>query len=399
MEANIFLHAMDFKKIAITVPYFFRGEGKEIARLLLEEGFDRVHLRKPASDSKEMAALIESIPQECHSRISLHDHFDLAKDFSIGGLHLNSRNLNAPAGWNGLVSRSFHSLDEIEARTDYDYAFLSPIYPSISKPGYYAEWDEALMRSRVNKRIMALGGVTEDKFGHLQELGFGGAAMLGGAWKKPDFRNSFRLQLITHPSPRYSYGQEAEMALMGGCRWVQVRHKGADSEELKSDIAQALAPCRNCGAIIIVDDHVELACEMGADGVHLGKNDMPVDVARRIMGPCRIIGATANNFEDIRLAYEKGADYIGLGPFRFTSTKTNLSPVLGLEGYRRIVAQCRQAGIGLPIVAIGGIVEADIPEIMSTGVDGVAISSTILNADDPIETTRTIINTIDKCQN
>ncbi|MCM1452208.1 MAG: thiamine phosphate synthase [Clostridium sp.] len=389
---------MKFKRIAITSPEIFVGEGEEIARLL-EGGFDRVHVRKPKATISETAALILSIPPRLRHRISLHDHFELADAFGVGGVHLNKRNPKPPKGWSGIISRSLHSIEEIGQADDYDYAFLSPIFPSISKPGYHAEWDEEALRKAASDKIIALGGATPDKFGYLASLGFGGAAMLGSIWGKPKFRGNFALQLITHPSQSYTYGQEAEMALKGGCRWVQIRHKDASFQEIKSDILAVWPLCREYGATLIVDDHAELVNSFGLDGVHLGKNDMPIAEARKLVGPRKIIGATANSYSDIERAYCQGADYVGLGPFRFTNTKSNLSPVLGLDGYREIKEQCRAAGIDIPIVAIGGIAEEDIAEIMRTGVNGIAISSTILNAENPEEKTRKIINTIKKCQN
>ena len=146
--------------------------------------------------------------------------------------------------------------------------------------------------------------------------------------------------------------------------------------------------CRSYGATFILDDRVEMVEALGADGVHLGKNDMPVHEARALLGPDKIIGATANSFDDIRMAVAAGADYIGLGPFRFTTTKAKLSPVLGLEGYADIMQKCRLEGINIPIIAIGGILADDMAQIMATGVSGVAISGAILNAADPIAETR-----------
>ncbi len=105
--------------------------------------------------------------------------------------------------------------------------------------------------------------------------------------------------------------------------------------------------CRKAGATFILDDRTDLVDELQADGVHLGKNDMPVEQARGLLGGDRIIGATANTFDDIRRAAAAGADYIGLGPFRFTTTKRNLSPVIGLDGYRSIMERCRQEVIRL----------------------------------------------------
>lgn len=199
------------------------------------------------------------------------------------------------------------------------------------------------------------------------------------------------LQFITHFTEKYSYYDSARMALEGGCRWIQLRMKDASPEKVEQEALRVQALCRTYHATFIIDDHVELVKKLHADGVHLGKHDMPVAEARRLLGNGFIIGGTANTFDDVKMHYEAGADYIGCGPFRFTTTKKNLSPILGLEGYRRIVSQMKEAGINLPIVAIGGITREDIPAILQTGVTGVALSGTILRADNPTEETRRIL--------
>ena len=191
------------------------------------------------------------------------------------------------------------------------------------------------------------------------------------------------LQFISHYTERYSYLDSIRLALEGGCRWIQLRVKDASDDEVRQVAVVAQQMCREAGATFIIDDRVELVRELHADGVHLGKNDMPIREARRILGPDFIIGGTANTFDDVVMHYEQSADYIGCGPFRFTTTKKNLSPVLGLDGYRNIVVQMRQNGIDLPIVAIGGITLSDIPEILGTGVTGIALSGMILHAPDP----------------
>lgn len=192
------------------------------------------------------------------------------------------------------------------------------------------------------------------------------------------------VQFITHRTECYDYLEGAQMALKGGCRWIQLRMKDAPLNEVEELAHSVQNMCRSYGAVFIIDDHVELVKKIGADGVHLGKNDMPVDEARRILGPDFIIGGTANTFDDILHLYQAGSDYIGCGPFRFTTTKKNLSPVLGFEGYRDIVRQMRQNGIDLPIVAIGGITLSFIDGILETGVTGIALSGMILHAPDPV---------------
>ncbi|MDE7136172.1 MAG: thiamine phosphate synthase [Muribaculaceae bacterium] len=378
------------RKIAITYPEFFAGEQEAVVSILKSGEYWRLHIRKPEADEESLRALIEAIPREYYSKISLHDRFDLAVEYGLGGIHLNSRSPRPIEGWAGLVSRSIHSKDEID-QTGEDYVFLSPIFPSVSKRGYKGDFNLADLKPKLNDRIFALGGVTPERITELESYGFTGAAMLGCLWNRPIDLDAFKLQFITHPSSRMSLAEEVESVLRGGGKWIQLRHKDAEGAELLTEGLEIGNICSDYGATFIVDDHVELVDRLGADGVHLGKNDMPVSQAREILGPGKIIGATANEFADIEKAWIDGADYIGLGPFRFTTTKARLSPILGLEGYLRIVAQCRDAGITLPIVAIGGITESDLSAVMSAGVSGVAISSEILKASSPEAKTKEIL--------
>ncbi len=202
------------------------------------------------------------------------------------------------------------------------------------------------------------------------------------------------IQFITHHTERYSYLDSVRLALEGGCRWIQLRMKEADEHTLYETALQAQALCKAYKATFIIDDHVAQVKRIQADGVHIGKQDMPIAQAREILGKDYLIGGTANTFEDIQTLHEAGADYIGCGPFRYTTTKKNLSPILGLEGYRLIVSQMKENGIRLPIVAIGGITKADIPSLMETGITSIALSGSILRAENPIEEMKQIIQTL-----
>lgn len=203
------------------------------------------------------------------------------------------------------------------------------------------------------------------------------------------------IQFITHTNERYDYIDGIRMALEGGCRWIQLRMKDASTEEILKTAESTRKLCRQYDAVFLLDDYVELVERSGADGVHLGKNDMPIDEARRLLGKDKIIGGTANTFEDVKRIYSAGADYIGCGPFRFTTTKKKLSPILRLDGYRRIIEQMTAYGINIPVIAIGGILLQDVSNIMQTGVSGVAVSGAILNAnndDNPVTTMKRFIN-------
>lgn len=175
------------KKIAITFPEVIDGDARLIVRAL-KKGYDRVHLRKPSASIMEIANIIEKIPLEYRSRVTLHEHHSLAGIFGLGGIHLNRRFSDIPIDFKGLVSRSCHSFDEIIRHKDRcDYLFLSPIYNSISKAGYCsnftaAELAEARRDGIIDSKVYALGGVTEEKFAELADWGFGGGAMLGSVW-------------------------------------------------------------------------------------------------------------------------------------------------------------------------------------------------------------------------
>lgn len=193
------------------------------------------------------------------------------------------------------------------------------------------------------------------------------------------------IQFISHFTEQHTYLDSIRLALEGGIKWVQLRMKDATEDEIISVGTEVRSLCDQHSATFIIDDHVELVHKLKADGVHLGKNDMPIAEARNILGKDIIIGGTANTFEDIAAHYQATANYIGCGPFRFTTTKKGLSPTLGLEGYRSIMTKVKEAGINIPVVAIGGITAEDIPDIMQTGISGIALSGAILRAENPIE--------------
>lgn len=192
------------------------------------------------------------------------------------------------------------------------------------------------------------------------------------------------LQFITNKSDKYSIAEEVQMAIEGGCRWIQLRMKDASDEEVKEVALELIPMCQETDTFLIIDDRVNLVNELKVSGVHLGKTDMDPLEAREILGPHAIIGVTANTADDITRYKGKDIDYIGLGPYRYTDTKKNLAPVLGIDGITDIVSQVRNEGMTIPIVAIGGIVADDIEPLMKTGINGIAVSSAIIDAADPV---------------
>lgn len=176
------------KFIILTATDFLPNEA-EVLTQLLDHGLYRLHLRKPGCTEKELEQLIRQIPPLYYSRISLHDHFDLQARYRLGGIHLNSRNPHIPARFQGIVSRSCHTLEEAAHYGPLtDYHFLSPIFDSISKQGYRAGFSgqqlrQAAYKGLISAKTIALGGVSADKLPYLASLGFGGAAFMGDIWR------------------------------------------------------------------------------------------------------------------------------------------------------------------------------------------------------------------------
>lgn len=182
-----------------------------------------------------------------------------------------------------------------------------------------------------------------------------------------------RLQYISQQGPNLAHTDAIEAACAAGCQWVQLRMKNVTDEAYLDQAKKAQALCQRYGAQLIVNDNVAVAEAVGA-GVHLGKTDLAPIEARKTLGSEALIGGTANTFDDVRHLVAQGVDYIGLGPYRHTTTKENLSPLLGLAGYTRIMEQCRAHGITVPIIAIGGIKMKDLIPLFSTGIHGIAVS-------------------------
>ncbi len=188
-----------------------------------------------------------------------------------------------------------------------------------------------------------------------------------------------QLHYITQDVMGYSHAELAEQACLGGADWVQLRVKDKSFNEWLEIAKETKVICDKYNVPLIINDNVSIAALVGASGVHLGKTDMSPVEARQILGEEFIIGGTANSLEDVQGLMNMPIDYIGLGPFRFTSTKNNLSPVLGLEGIKEII---NIANVSMPIIAIGGITVEDVDVIMAAGIHGIAVSSAINLAED-----------------
>ncbi len=179
----------------------------------------------------------------------------------------------------------------------------------------------------------------------------------------------------------------AEQACMGGVDWVQLRLKNVSYDEYKQEALKVQEVCKGYNAALIINDNARLALDIKADGIHIGKEDrIKPDDEKALVEGGYIIGCTTNTLEDVLHFAGKPISYVGLGPFRFTTTKGRLSPILGMEGYERIMKSIKKSNETLPpVIAIGGITHEDIPNLISTGIDGIAVSGAIGNAEDVMD--------------
>lgn len=186
-----------------------------------------------------------------------------------------------------------------------------------------------------------------------------------------------RLHFITQTQSRIPLARAVLEALEAGVTWIQLRDKDKSFEELIEDAREVKMLCDQFGAVLIINDSAEVAQAVGAHGVHLGKSDMHPYRARELLGDI-IIGGTANTLDDAANLIEAGVDYIGLGPFRFTQTKANLSPVLEIAGVLPVAEFCQREN--MPVIVVGGVTAADVSELRQIGVHGVAVSQAVYGA-------------------
>lgn len=182
-----------------------------------------------------------------------------------------------------------------------------------------------------------------------------------------------------------------EQAVKGGVTMVQLREKDIDTRtfiELGLKLKELLAPL---GVPLIINDRVDVALAIDADGVHIGQSDMPYETARRLLGPDKIIGLSVENYDDIEAANQLDVDYIGISPVYLTTTKTDTAAAFGQEGVRKATVLSKH-----PSVGIGGMNATTAAETMRSGADGVAVVSAIMSADDPCEASRNLLVEINK---
>ena len=204
-------------------------------------------------------------------------------------------------------------------------------------------------------------------------------------------RSDWGLYVITDAglSRGRSHAEVLREAIAGGASVVQLRDKGLTTRELVSEGQKLRSLTREMGALLIVNDRIDVALAVEADGVHVGPDDMPVALARELVGPHRILGASAGTVAEARAAQAEGADYLGVGSVYPTRTKADAGEPIGPNGLAHIVAS-----VSIPVVGIGGINETDVAEVITAGAEGVAIISAVVAADDVRAATRRLVERI-----
>lgn len=193
------------------------------------------------------------------------------------------------------------------------------------------------------------------------------------------------LQFITNENSHIEPKQQILDAIEGGCRWIQIRLKNKSDEEIRNLFFEIRDKAKETDTTIIINDRVELVKSLGEEGVagiHLGLEDMPAAQARELLGPDAIIGVTAHSLQEALSYKGLDVDYIGVGPYAPTETKKNLAPILGLEGVAEIIIAALESGLELPFVAVGGVKFDDVLPLLEVGVNGIAVSGAIANAED-----------------
>lgn len=194
-----------------------------------------------------------------------------------------------------------------------------------------------------------------------------------------------RLHVLTDTvlQDRFSHLELTELAISGGANTIQFRQKEGSTKELIEMARGMRHLCAEKGAVFIVNDRIDVAIAADADGVHLGQDDFPIPLARKLLGPDRIIGGSAATPEEIEICIREGADYVGFGPIYPTGSKDDAGPVSGIDFLKRIVSSTP-----VPVIAIGGIDQQNATQVMGAGAFGIAVISAVCCRKDPKKAAR-----------
>lgn len=377
----------------------------ERVRMLCDAGVGRIVLREKGMPDDIYAETAEEFVRICRERcvIPVINHRpDVAMALGVDDIQMSIDEIRDDPS---LVERfrrvgvSVHSVDEaVEAESlGAESVTAGHIFPTVCKKGVPQRGTRFLMDAvaSVDIPVYAIGGIDADVIEKVRNCGASGVCLMSVMMGSPEghirrlaqicydinrpifLRDTLRLYAVTDRQwlrPGERLAQRVLAAVLGGVTAVQIREKGMPSDRLAEETRECLMVCRQFGVPVFVNDDISAAIEAGADGVHLGQDDMPASEARaRFDG---IIGVSASAPEEALKAEADGADYIGCGAVFPTSTKSDADD-MGIPGLMRIRMET-----DVPIVAIGGITSENIGELRDTGIDGVAVVSAIFRPED-----------------
>jgi len=202
-----------------------------------------------------------------------------------------------------------------------------------------------------------------------------------------------RLHILTDTSSqnRFGHAELAEQAIRGGAEAIQFRQKSGSTQEMIREAQRVRAVCRRSNIPLLINDRVDVAIAADADGVHLGRDDFPIRLARLLLGPHRIIGGSAGTIEEALAGLREGADYLGCGPVFTTKTKADAGAAAGPALIREL-----SRAVSIPVLGIGGIDASNAREVIEAGAYGVAVVAAVCTSPDPEEATRQIRRALDE---
>lgn len=368
-------------------------------KVAAEAGIDAIQIRSKEARLYDFAKRVRKM-LDC--KLFINERVDIALAVHADGVHLPENSFSCShvkkMASSFIVGKSVHCLKEAKMaeKEGADYIHFGPIFETATKKEPQGLPKLTEVATHIGIPTIAVGGITPMRAANCIDAGAYGLAAISAFLDAEDIEEKvIAFKKCTKDKKRPFSGltvivnchqiKLAQASLEGGANCIQLRHKEMFTKEAFKAAEGIATICQKRGALFIVNDRIDMALALNASGVHLGQNDIPINVARKALGHKKIIGVTAGSFKEALRAEEEGADYIGFGHIFPTESKIKKGKPLGLN----ILAEVKKE-LKIPLIAIGGISEKNIESVLKCGVDGVAMISAIASAKDPIETAKFI---------
>lgn len=368
-------------------------------KLAASAGIDAIQIRSKESNLYQFAL---NLRKAVSCKLFINERVDIAIAVHADGVHLPENALScsyvkkiAPSL---VVGKSVHSLKEakLAEQEGADYIHFGPIFETGAKKEPQGLPRLTVMAQSLSIPTIAVGGITPMRAANCIDAGAYGIAAISAFLNAEDIEATVLAFKRSSKAPKKSFSgltaivdchqiKLAEAAINGGADCIQLRHKEMFTKENFKAAEEIAKLCQKNEVVFIVNDRIDIALALNANGVHLGEGDLPIAAARKALGPKRLIGATAGSVKAALKAQADGADYIGFGHIFPTTSKVKKGSPLGLNTLAELKKQLQ-----IPLIAIGGIDEKNVNSVLKCGVDGIAIISAIASAKDPQEVTKQI---------